>query len=90
MILTTGGCATATKTFGADGKPVIALDCSGTKQSWNACLTLAGRECGTAGYTIDEKGGAQDAVANGGYGTYFANTANKRTMVVECNAPTAK
>lgn len=90
IVLTTAGCASATKTYGADGQPVIGLNCSGNARSWDACLARAGEECGTSGYTILGQTGEQSAVANGGYGSYFESSTHKRTMVIACNAPVAR
>ncbi|MGI4982747.1 MAG: hypothetical protein ACRYGL_05350 [Janthinobacterium lividum] len=90
IIVATAGCASATKTYGSDGRPVIGINCSGSARSWDACLTRAGEECGTSGYTIIGQGGEQSQVANGGYGSYFESSTHKRTMVIACNAPVAR
>lgn len=90
IVLTTAGCASATKTYGADGRPVIGINCSGSARSWDACLTRAGEECGRSGYTIIGQSDEQSAGANGGYGSYFEGPTRKRTMVIACNAPVAK
>jgi len=38
------GCATASKTYDAEGKEAYTLNCSGTMSSWARCYTKAGEK----------------------------------------------
>ena len=49
---TLGGCATASKTYTADGKEGYNIACSGSALNWGMCYEKAGNICGTKGYVV--------------------------------------
>jgi predicted alpha/beta hydrolase len=51
------GCATASKTFTADGKEGYNINCSGSALNWGMCYEKAGELCGAKGYEVLEKSG---------------------------------
>lgn len=77
-------CATVHQTFGPDGKPALALNCSGTARGWDKCQAAAGERCGAAGYHVvdrsDEEMGAAGISRYGG----TAIRTREREMLVEC------
>lgn len=78
------GCATAVRTFTADGKEGYNIDCSGSELSWGKCYEKAGSICGTKGYTVLQKDGDQGmSVAGNQYGIY-AGTQISRSMIIKC------
>jgi uncharacterized protein YceK len=46
------GCATASKTYTADGKEGYNITCSGSALNWGMCYEKAGNICGTKGYIV--------------------------------------
>jgi hypothetical protein len=76
------GCATASKTFGPDGRPSYALNCSGLARSWGDCETKAGELCGPRGYDIVSRNGDTGAVATNS----FAGTVITRSLVISCKS----
>jgi hypothetical protein len=51
----TAGCATASKTYTADGRPGYDVHCNGAALTWAACSAKAGELCEANGYDILER-----------------------------------
>jgi hypothetical protein len=64
-------CATATETYGPDGRPAYTLNCSGSALSWGECEAKAGNICGTRGYTVVSRSGDQNSTIGAGAGGFF-------------------
>lgn len=78
------GCATASKTYTADGKEGYNIVCSGSALNWGMCYEKAGNICGTKGYVVLEKSGDQGALISGNmYGLYGGSVIN-RNMIIKC------
>lgn len=78
------GCATASKTYTADGKEGYNITCSGSALNWGMCYEKAGQLCGTKGYEVLEKSGDQGALLSGNqYGLYAGSVIN-RNMIIKC------
>lgn len=78
------GCATASKTYTADGKEGYNITCSGSALNWGMCYEKAGQLCGTKGYEVLEKSGDQGALLSGNqYGLYAGSVIN-RSMIIKC------
>lgn len=45
-------CASASKTYGPDGREAFTFNCSGWTRSWGMCYEKAGELCGTSGYDV--------------------------------------
>lgn len=79
-----GGCATASKTYTADGKEGYNITCSGSALNWGMCYEKAGNICGSKGYEVLEKNGDQGALLSGNqYGLYAGSVIN-RSMIIKC------
>lgn len=79
-----GGCATASKTYTADGKEGYNITCSGSALNWGMCYEKAGNLCGSKGYEVLEKSGDQGALLSGNqYGLYAGSVIN-RSMIIKC------
>ena len=79
------GCATATKTYTADGKEGFSIDCSGAMLNWGKCYEKAGDLCGTKGYEVLEKDGdTGNTFSENQFGLHGGSIIN-RSMVVKCN-----
>jgi hypothetical protein len=83
-IVALSGCATASKTFGPDGREAYTIGCSGSALDWGLCYRKAGDLCGTSGYDVITQNGEQGAVAGGGSGSLFAGTTASRSLVISC------
>lgn len=82
-ILWIGGCATANKTYTADGKEGYSIYCSGSALNWGACYEKAGDLCGTRGYEVLEKSGDKGVIVSGNmYGLYGGSVIN-RSMIIK-------
>lgn len=78
------GCATARKTYTADGKEGYSITCSGSALNWGMCYEKAGELCGSKGYEVLEKSGDQGAMLSGNqYGLYAGSVIN-RSMIIKC------
>jgi predicted alpha/beta hydrolase len=78
------GCATASKTFTADGKEGYNINCSGSALNWGMCYEKAGELCGEKGYEILEKSGDRGTMVTfGQYGLMGGSVIN-RSMIVKC------
>src|SRR5262249_20194793 len=78
-------CASSSATYGPDGRPAYALNCSGLARSWAMCAEKAGDLCGTRGYDVIAAGGG----TSGMIGTVtppggFAGPAIERSMLIQC------
>lgn len=49
------GCATASKTYTADGRPGYDVHCNGAALTWAACSEKAGELCEAHGYDVLER-----------------------------------
>ena len=49
------GCATASKTYTADGRPGYDVHCNGAALTWAACSAKAGELCEAHGYDVLER-----------------------------------
>lgn len=79
------GCATANKTFTADGKEGYNISCSGSALDWGNCYEKAGRLCGSKGYLVLERIGDEPAMLAGNqYGVCTGFVVN-RNLIVSCN-----
>jgi hypothetical protein len=78
------GCASASKTYDAQGKEAHVLNCSGTARNWGMCYESAGEICGSKGYDVVEKSGDQGFVAGGSTQGFFAGSTISRTMTIRC------
>lgn len=78
------GCATASKTFTADGQEGYSITCSGSALNWGMCYEKAGDMCGQKGYEFLEKTGDQGAIISGNqFGLYGGSVIN-RNMIIRC------
>ena len=84
IISVLSSCATASKTYTADGKEGYNITCSGSALNWGMCYEKAGNICGTKGYIVLEKSGDQGALLSGNqYGLYAGSVIN-RSMIIKC------
>lgn len=79
-------CATATETYGPDGRPAYTLNCSGAALSWGECEAKAGNICGTRGYTVVSRSSDQNSTIGAGAGGLFGSSANSRSMTIQCKS----
>ena len=63
-VIALSGCASASKTYGPDGKEAYSLNCSGWARTWGMCYEKAGDLCGTKGYEVIGQGSDQGAIAS--------------------------
>lgn len=81
-------CATASKTYGPDGREAYSLNCSGTARSWGMCLEKAGDICGNRGYTITSAigdiGNLTVANATVQNANLVSGSIMSRSMIVSC------
>lgn len=82
------GCASASKTYGPDGKEAYSLNCSGAARSWGMCLEKAGDLCGTRGYSIvsavGDVGNLTVASATTQNANLVSGSVMSRSMIVSC------
>lgn len=97
------GCASASHTYGPDGRDAYSLNCSGAARTWGMCLEKAGDLCGTRGYEVlqasSEEGfiaaanagasisGNRANFAGSGSSAFFAGTTHSRSMLIACKKP---
>jgi hypothetical protein len=79
-----GACASATQTYGPDGRPSYSLNCSGLARNWGMCLERAGTLCGTAGYDIVTANSDRGAIMNATQQQLFAANTISRSMLISC------
>lgn len=80
LVLLLAGCASASPTYGPDGKQAHTLNCSGLARSWSACFERAGEICKERGYTVLAKSDEQGLVAT----PHALGTTQARTMLIAC------
>lgn len=86
------GCASASKTYGPDGREVHSINCSGLARTWGMCLEKAGEICGAKGYDVMTSTGDTGAFVQGtsagtsmGYNTQVSGgTVITRNLLVSC------
>ena len=78
------GCATASKTYGPDGKEAFSLNCSGLARTWGMCYEKAGELCGTKGYEVVGQGGDHGAVVSVNPSGGFGGSVISRSLLVKC------
>lgn len=84
IVAVLGGCATAKKTYTADGKEGYSITCSGSALNWGMCYEKAGEICGSKGYEVLEKSGDQGTMLSGNqFGLYGGSVIN-RNMIIKC------
>ena len=77
------GCATASKTFTADGEEGYAIDCSGSALSWGMCYEKTGKLCGAKGYEVLERSGDKGVMASAGQFGFFAGSTISRSIIIK-------
>lgn len=80
----TTGCSSAHVKKMPDGRPGLAIDCSGASLSWAACYERAGMAC-PRGYRIEKqvKKAGNDFVS-GDLLTLFGNKSLHRSLLIRC------
>lgn len=82
------GCASASKTYGPDGREAYSINCSGTARNWGMCMEKAGNLCGTKGYNIisamGDVGNLAVATATRTNANFVGGSVMSRSMVVSC------
>lgn len=90
LALILAGCASASKTYGPDGREAYSLNCSGMARTWGACLEKAGDICGARGYNVVSSSGDIGSIMAGGASTTNASIAGgttiNRSMVISCKS----
>jgi hypothetical protein len=84
VLLLAGGCATASPTYGPDGKEAFAINCSGMARNWGMCYEKAGELCATRGYEVLNQSGDQGAAASITPSGGFGGSVISRSMLVKC------
>ena len=79
-----GGCASASTTYGPDGKQAYSINCSGLARTWGMCYERAGDLCGTRGYEVIAQGSDRGAVASVNPTGGFAGSTISRSFLVKC------
>ncbi len=79
-----GACATASQTYGPDGKVAYTIDCSGAARTWAECQQKAGDICGSHGYRIVSVNGQTDPALVATMGTVMGMPVIFRTMEISC------
>ncbi|MEO6919397.1 MAG: hypothetical protein ABI171_10370 [Collimonas sp.] len=52
LLLALGGCVTAERIAGPDGRDAFLVECTDAEQSWRACYKKAADLCGRDGYFV--------------------------------------
>lgn len=84
VVMALGGCATATKTYTADGREGYNIDCSGDVANWGTCYEKAGEVCGARGYNILERAGDQTGAVVGNEFGLYGGTVASRNLIIAC------
>lgn len=85
VLLSLGGCATASNTYLSNGKQGLSIDCSGEAMSWAKCYEKADASCAGTGYEVVGTDGSpatkeSDKTLGVDVGNFKA-----RNIVVTCN-----
>jgi hypothetical protein len=83
-VILLSGCASASRTYGPDGKEAFVINCSGLARNWGMCYEKAGNLCTTKGYEVIGRGGDSGAVASVNPSGGFAGSVISRTLLVKC------
>ncbi len=84
-LLLGGGCASATQTYGPDGREAYTLNCSGWARTWAMCAEKAGEICGARGYeVIAAGGGTAGTIATVNPSGGFGGPVIERSMLIRC------
>ena len=83
-VIVLGGCASAAKTYGPDGKEAYSLNCSGLARTWGMCYEKAGDLCGSRGYEVIGQGSDRGAIASANQTGGFAASTISRSLLVKC------
>jgi hypothetical protein len=78
------GCATASTTYGPNGRPAYSLNCSGLARSWGMCYEKAGELCGTKGYDVVGQGSDRGAIVSVNPSGGFGGSTISRSLLIEC------
>lgn len=78
------GCATAKKTYVADGREGYSINCSGSALNWGMCAEKAGQICGAAGYDVLEKVGDQGTFVSANQNSLYGGSIMNRSMLIAC------
>lgn len=79
------GCATASKTYTADGKEGYIITCSGAALNWGMCYEKAGALCMSKGYVVLEKSEDKGAMVSGSQFGLIGGSVMNRSMIIKCN-----
>lgn len=83
-IIVLSGCASASKTYGPDGKEAYSINCSGLARTWGMCYEKAGDLCGTKGYDVIGQGSDRGAVVSVNPTGGFGGSTISRSLMVKC------
>jgi len=91
-VVVLSGCASASKTFGPDGREVHSINCSGLARTWGMCLEKAGEICGSKGYDVITSVGDRGSFVQGssagsayGYNTQISGgSVITRNLMISC------
>lgn len=83
-VILLSGCASASKTYGPDGKEAFSINCSGLARTWGMCFEKAGDLCGTRGYEVVGQGSDHGAVVSVNPSGGFGGTTISRSLLVKC------
>mgnify|MGYP000462904868 CR=1 FL=1 len=78
------GCASASKTYGPDGRDAYSINCSGLARTWGMCYEKAGSLCGPKGYEVLAQGSDRGAVATVNPSGGFAASTISRSLLIRC------
>ena len=84
LTILASGCASATKTYTADGHEGHSINCSGDALTWGSCLEKAGTICGALGYDVLEQSDETGAMISANQAGVFGTTTATRSMLIAC------
>jgi hypothetical protein len=84
IALIVSGCATAKKTYTADGKEGYIISCNGSVLDWGNCFEKAGELCGAKGYVIMDKSGDVGSTLSASQFGLSGGSVMYRSMVIRC------
>lgn len=82
---TLAGCATASQTYGPDGRVSYVVQCDGLANSWAECVKKSGELCGSHGYDVIERDGDQGAMGVANSSGAYAGSVMTRSMTISCH-----